>query len=260
MRGGYGWFYQIAHLQRQCLRNTALHCAALRARIHQRGLQQQSLQPAAALPDHDARLCAAHADLAAFRSRRRPGLPGPAAAAMEPERADAPAPRTLSLDLGYVGSAGDRLLIAQGLNQPLLASPAHPVNCGYDGVAGDCITTNTSQNAQLRVPDSGRDTDRAGGQRIRRRLRLSQPAGDAAPAGLARPGISGDVHLLARRQQYHDLQRSRTIWRSIGRARPSIARTASTLNFDYHLPAPAAARCGKAGRSPASSSCRADCR
>ncbi len=64
-------------------------------------------------------------------------------------------PRALSLDIGYVGSAGSRLLMARGLNQPLLASAAHPVNCGYDGVAGDCITTNTSANAPLRVPILG---------------------------------------------------------------------------------------------------------
>ena len=63
--------------------------------------------------------------------------------------------RTLSLDLGYVGTNGDHLLLVQGLNQPLLASPGNPVNCGYDGVATDCITQNTSSNAYLRVPILG---------------------------------------------------------------------------------------------------------
>ncbi len=63
--------------------------------------------------------------------------------------------RALSLDIGYVGSEGRRLLMARGLNQPLLASAAAPVNCGYDGIAGHCITTNTSQNAKLRVPVLG---------------------------------------------------------------------------------------------------------
>ena len=62
---------------------------------------------------------------------------------------------TLSLDTGYVGSRGDRLSLTRGLNQPLLASTANPVNCGYDGVASDCITTNTSANARLRVPILG---------------------------------------------------------------------------------------------------------
>src|SRR5262249_19020520 len=63
--------------------------------------------------------------------------------------------RTVSLDLGYVGSHGGRLLISHGINQPRLASVARPVNCGYDGVAADCITTNTSANAGLRVPFLG---------------------------------------------------------------------------------------------------------
>ncbi len=61
----------------------------------------------------------------------------------------------LSFDLGYVGSHGDRLLLSHGLNQPMLASAASPVNCGYDGVPSHCITTNTSQNAKLRVPIMG---------------------------------------------------------------------------------------------------------
>lgn len=61
----------------------------------------------------------------------------------------------LSLDAGYVGSHGDRLLLSRGLNQPLLASAAQPVNCGYDGVASDCILTNTSANAAQRTPVLG---------------------------------------------------------------------------------------------------------
>lgn len=62
---------------------------------------------------------------------------------------------TLGLDLGYVGSYGNHLLLSDGLNQPLLASSTNPVNCGYDGVPTNCITTNTSQNAKLRVPILG---------------------------------------------------------------------------------------------------------
>jgi len=69
--------------------------------------------------------------------------------------------RTLSLDLGYAGSHGRNLPLftGLGLNQPLLASVGNPVNCGYNG--GDpgnlanCITTNTAQNASLRVPFMG---------------------------------------------------------------------------------------------------------
>jgi hypothetical protein len=60
-----------------------------------------------------------------------------------------------SLDLGYVGSHGDRLLLAHGLNQPLLASAGSPVNCGFDGDAAHCVTDNTSKNARQRVPIIG---------------------------------------------------------------------------------------------------------
>lgn len=63
--------------------------------------------------------------------------------------------QALSLDIGYVGSQGARLMASRGLNQPLLATPANPVNCGYDGVATDCITTSTAVNAPLRVPIMG---------------------------------------------------------------------------------------------------------
>jgi hypothetical protein len=62
---------------------------------------------------------------------------------------------TFSLDLGYVGSYGNHLLLSHVLNQPLLASPAVPVNCGYDGISTDCVTANTSRNAKLRVPILG---------------------------------------------------------------------------------------------------------
>ena len=78
----------------------------------------------------------------------------------------------LSLDLGYVGSRGNNLLLFYGSNQPLLATPGHPVNCGLPNTAAGlgvtpaifailgvdasgCVTTNTSVNASLRVPIVG---------------------------------------------------------------------------------------------------------
>ena len=61
----------------------------------------------------------------------------------------------LSLDLGYVGSYGSQLQLSRGLNQPLLASPTQPLNCGYDGDSAHCITTNTAANASRRVPILG---------------------------------------------------------------------------------------------------------
>jgi hypothetical protein len=64
-------------------------------------------------------------------------------------------PRAFTLDVGYVGSYGEDLLLGLGLNQPLLAGPNTPVNCGYTGAPADCITTNTAVNAALRVPFMG---------------------------------------------------------------------------------------------------------
>ncbi len=64
-------------------------------------------------------------------------------------------PRAFTIDVGYVGSYGDNLLIGLGLNQPLLAAPASPVNCGYSGTPADCITSNTAVNAGERVPFLG---------------------------------------------------------------------------------------------------------
>src|SRR5207244_3406090 len=80
--------------------------------------------------------------------------------------------KTLGLDLGYVGSCGSNLLLGFIYNQPFLASPANPVNCGLPATnvygvdaatfAGlgiesstGCITTNTTANAFLRVPIVG---------------------------------------------------------------------------------------------------------
>ena len=70
-----------------------------------------------------------------------------------------------SFDLGYVGSYANNLFLFYGSNQPLLATPGHPVNCGLAttpaalgvtpavfvtlGVdpSSGCVTTNTSANA-----------------------------------------------------------------------------------------------------------------
>ena len=78
-----------------------------------------------------------------------------------------------SFDLGYVGSYANNLFLFYGFNQPLLATPGHPVNCGLPvtpavlgvtsavfatlGVdpSSGCVTTNTSTNAYLRVPIVG---------------------------------------------------------------------------------------------------------
>src|SRR5262245_8874018 len=78
-----------------------------------------------------------------------------------------------SFDVGYVGSYANNLFLFYGYNQPLLATPGYPVNCGLpatpaalgvtpavfstlgvDPTSG-CVTTNTSANAYLRVPIVG---------------------------------------------------------------------------------------------------------
>jgi hypothetical protein len=62
---------------------------------------------------------------------------------------------TWTLELGYVGNRGSKLPASLTQNIPQLASPANPLNCGYDGVPTDCITTNTPQNARYRAPILG---------------------------------------------------------------------------------------------------------
>jgi hypothetical protein len=148
--------------------------------------------------------------------------------------------RTLSLDTGYVGSRGDRLMLTRGLNQPTLASAANPVNCGYDGVASDCITTNTSANAWLRVPILGE-----------------------TPTGLADSTFSGastynSLQATLRKQVSHALtfQTAYTFSRAatntaiyndlnnlaLDWARASFDRTHRvTTNFNYQLPSPVGA-------------------
>lgn len=78
----------------------------------------------------------------------------------------------LTLDFGYVGSHGNDLFLLHGSNQPFLAAPGQPVNCGLPNTpaglgvtpaifasvgvdAAGCVTTNTSVNAQWRVPIVG---------------------------------------------------------------------------------------------------------
>ena len=135
--------------------------------------------------------------------------------------------RTLSLDIGYVGSHGDHLLIARGLNQPLLASAAQPVNG---------ITANTAANAALRVPILGE-----------------------TPTALADNEFAGassynSLQVTVRSQTWHglSLQANYTFSRAMTNsaidndqnnlaldwARASFDRShRGTVNFDYELPA-----------------------
>lgn len=147
----------------------------------------------------------------------------------------------VSLDLGYVGSHGDRLLRARGLNQPLLASPAHPVNCGYDGDLSHCIDTNTSLNARLRVPVMGETptalqasefTGTSWYQSIQATLRkqMSQGLSFQAAYTLSRAENDGII--------YNDQNDP-----AASRGRASFDRTHRLIaNFDYQIPTPVTAR------------------
>ena len=60
--------------------------------------------------------------------------------------------------LGYVGSHGIHEAYGNSsiyYNAAPLASPTNPLNCGFDGVPTDCITTSTAANAPARVPNLG---------------------------------------------------------------------------------------------------------
>lgn len=136
--------------------------------------------------------------------------------------------RTLSLDVGYVGSYGDHLLISRGLNQPLLATIAQPVNG---------ITTNTSVNAGLRVPYLGEtpsalsDNEFAGAsayQSLQATVRSQVWHGLSFQANYTYSRAASNTAI------YNDLNNLSLDW-----ARASFDRThRSTVNFDYQLPSP----------------------
>ena len=145
--------------------------------------------------------------------------------------------RNLSLDIGYVGSHGDRLLRARGLNQPVLAAPGRPVNCGYDEVASHCIDTNTSLNAKLRVPIMGEtptalQTSEYSGsswyQSFQATLRKQMARGLSFQAAYTFSKAENDSLI------YNDQNNVAS-----SRARASFDRAHRLIaNFDYQIPAP----------------------
>ena len=151
----------------------------------------------------------------------------------------------LSLDTGYVGSRGNHLLISHGLNQPLVASAANPVNCGYTGLAADCITTNTAQNARQRVPVLGETPTALAASEfsgvssyhsLQTTLRLR------AWHGLRFQATYTFSRAASNSSSYNDLNR-----RSLDWARAGFDRTHRfTTNLDYELP-PVARVPGPAG-------------
>jgi hypothetical protein len=143
--------------------------------------------------------------------------------------------KTLSIDAGYVGSHGANLLATHGLNQPLLASPSNPVNCGYDGNPSDCITTNTAANAALRVPFMGEtpsalsDTSYTGAS--------SYKSFQATLRRRATAGLSFQAaYTLSRAESDTDIYNGQSL-ASFPWGRTSFDRTQRLIaNFDYSFP------------------------
>ena len=155
-------------------------------------------------------------------------------------------PRAFTLDVGYVGSYGDHLLVGVGLNQPLLATPNHPVNCGYTGAPADCITTNTAINAELRVPFMGEspsaltDSQFTGESRyngLQVTLRRQMSHGLSFQSAYTLSKAMNDTSI------YNDLNYLSGNW-----ARATFDRTHRVVtNFDYQLPNPVHGK-GTAGK------------
>ncbi len=144
----------------------------------------------------------------------------------------------LSLDLGYVGSHGDRLLLSRGLNQPLLGSAAQPVNCGYDGVAAHCITASTGANAAQRVPVLGETqtalltsefTGASWYHSMQTTLRKQISKGLTFQAAYTYSKSENDLTVLNDQNTL-----------ALSKARAAFDRTHRLItNFDYQLPLPA---------------------
>ena len=153
--GAYGWFFQSPPFSGNASSAPLFTSVAVRAGIHQHRFEQQPLH---ASPSRFPTTTLGYVPRTPT-SQLSDRVAGPEYKIPRLQQWNLTAKialcRSLSLDLGYVGSRGDRLLLARGLNQPLLASPAQPVNCGYDGTASDCIVTNTAANAAQRVPVLG---------------------------------------------------------------------------------------------------------
>ncbi|HZP32163.1 MAG TPA: TonB-dependent receptor [Candidatus Acidoferrales bacterium] len=171
VRGGYGWFYE-----------------PLSSRGNANGTPSENMQPLAELIGAAGASNGASTLQAPFPPATLGFIPRTPSSHLD-DRAIGPDYRpgrlqewnlnvqyafssNLSLDIGYVGSHGNNLFMLYASNQPLLAAPGQPVNCGLPTSAGalgvtpavfanlgldssGCITTSTSLNAFLRVPIVG---------------------------------------------------------------------------------------------------------
>jgi hypothetical protein len=140
----------------------------------------------------------------------------------------------MALEVAYVGSYGTRQQLTIPINQPTLASATNPVNCGYDGVPTDCITTNTTTNAAQRVPVLGETPTALGAlgfrgfswynaMQVTLRKRLSHGVTFQAAYTWSKAEASA---------VFNDVNK-------IDRARSSIDRTQRLIvNYSWQLPSP----------------------
>lgn len=136
--------------------------------------------------------------------------------------------QTLSLDLGYVGSRGSRLLLSRGMNQPALAAPAAPVNGAV---------SNTAANSAQRVPVLG-ETPTA--------LLTSEFTGSSwyhSMQATLRKQVSHGL-LFQAAYTFSKAENNMTVLNdqttlAFSKARASFDRTQRLIaNFDYQLPLP----------------------
>ena len=143
----------------------------------------------------------------------------------------------LSLDLGYVGSHGVRLLLSHGLNQPLLASATDPSIAATTATRKLHHHQHVAQRQAARA-HHGRNADRAPRQRIRRSapgITACRPpcAARCRTACPSRPPTRFQSRSITPRV-YNDQNRL-----DLAKGRASFDRTHRMIaNFDYQLPAP----------------------
>ena len=158
---GGGWFYQ-ARLRRE-LAGPAVHRATVRAELTNTDASNNA-SSLRSLSRDDAGLRSTTEPAIDRVADRLTGFPDCSNGIYDEDEV-----RGNSVDLGYVASYGDP---ADGawLNQPVLASAANLVNCGYDGNPAHCITTKSRNAKRARIR---RDLDGAVGKPLHHEPRIT---------------------------------------------------------------------------------------
>jgi hypothetical protein len=153
VRGGYGWYYEV--VQGNAWDQTFIYTPPNTAFLNYSGTANalarfaDPFNPKVAPGNFDTNLRTRTSNLS-FRGTDPHALtPVTQSWNLNIEFAIKP---TLSIEIGYVGSAAKDIFIPQLLNIPQLATASNPVNCTFPS---GCITTNTAANAAQRVPVLG---------------------------------------------------------------------------------------------------------